>query len=148
MSDTLELSCLVTNGRIPLEVSQAVAAALRRMDGKRVDLTLKKHVNTRSSNQNRYYFGVVVKACHEIFVAAGNDYTREDVHDFLKQYVGGDQFVRIFITPDGKRKAVVRSSATLSTEEFEHYMERCRVWAAENGREIPLPNESLIHRGK
>lgn len=141
MKDALELTCQVSGGRIPLEVSRAVAEALRRLDGRRVDISVRKHVNKRSTNQNAYYFGVVVKLCHEMFVEAGNDVTPEDVHQYLKEYVGGSIFAVVVCTPDGKRRTIIRSSTTLDTQEFEDYLERCRAWAAENGCIIPLPNE-------
>ncbi len=75
MKGALEYSCLVTGGRIPAEVSRAVATALRRMEGKRVIVSLREHKRTRSNNQNRYYWGVVVPLVLEMFVDAGNDTT-------------------------------------------------------------------------
>jgi hypothetical protein len=110
MSDTLELSCLVTNGRIPLEVSQAVAAALRRMDGKRVVISLRKHVNRRSDRQNRAYWGIIVPSVLEMFTDAGNDTTKEEIHEYLKEHVGGSMFARVLIDPDGRWSAHRRRS--------------------------------------
>jgi predicted HD phosphohydrolase len=145
MADVLELSCVVKDGRIPQEVSSAVRDALRRMEGKRVVVSIRKHVNRRSTAENAYYWAVVVKACQELLVEAGNDMTPEDTHRYLKEFVGGSIFAQVVCTPDGKRRTMIRSSTTLDTREMEDYLERCRVWAAENGREIPLPNESLVH---
>jgi hypothetical protein len=148
MSDTLELSCLVTNGRIPLEVSQAVAAALRRMDGKRVVISLRKHVNRRSGRQNRAYWGIIVPRVLEMFTAAGNDTTKEEIHEYLKEHVGGPMFARVLIDPDGKRRPVVRSSTTLTTVEWEDFMEKIRAWAAERGLILPMPNEDVVALGE
>jgi Arc/MetJ-type ribon-helix-helix transcriptional regulator len=148
VKDALELSCHVCDGRIPKEISDAVRDALRRLNGQRVIISVRKHVKRRSDRQNAYMWGVVIPYIHRMFVEAGNDATPEDVHDFLKQYVGGNIFVRILIEPGGGRRAVVRSSTTLTTEEWESYMEAIRAWAAERGCQIPLPNENLIHQGE
>jgi hypothetical protein len=148
VADAIEVTCLVKGGRIPPEVSRAFADAIRRMEGRLVDLSLRKHVKKRSNPQNAYYWAVVVKACHEIMVEAGNDVTQEDVHAYLKEFVGGSIFAVVICTPDGKRRTMIRSSTTLDTQEMESFLERCRVWAAENGRVIPLPNENLIQQGE
>lgn len=143
MKEVLEMVCPVRAGRIPVEASRAFGEAIRRMDGKEVVISLGKHVKKRSSPQNAYYWAVVVKICHEIFVDAGNDVEPEDVHRFLKEFVGGSIFAMVVCTPDGKRRTIIRSSTDLDTREMEDFLERCRAWAAENGREIPLPNEVL-----
>jgi hypothetical protein len=142
----LELSCQVVNGRLPRQVSEAVGAAIRRCEGKRIVVSLREQKRTRSNPQNRFYWGVVIPAVLDMFVEAGNDTNPEEVHSFLKEQVGGSVCVKVLLTPDGKRRPVLRSSADLSTQEFEDYLERIRVWAAEIGTIIPLPNEDLIHR--
>jgi NinB protein len=146
--NVLELSCLVSNGRIPLETSQAVAAAIRRMEGKRLVISLREQKRTRSNNQNAFYWAVVIPLVLEMFVEAGNDTNPEEVHLFLKENVGGSVCVKVLLTPDGKRCPVLRSSADLSTAEFEDFLERVRAWAAEMGTQIPLPNENLIYQGE
>jgi hypothetical protein len=146
--NVLEMSCTVTNGRIPRQVSEAVGAAIRRCEGKRLTISLREQKRTRSSNQNRYYWGCVIPAVLEMFVEAGNDTNPEEVHSFLKEQVGGSICVKVLLTPDGKRRPVLRSSADLSTQEFEDFLERVRVWAAEMGTIISLPNEDLIHQGE
>lgn len=148
MPNVLEYSCVVTGGRIPVEVSKAVATALRNIEGKRVIVSLREHKRKRSNNQNRYYWGVVIPLVLEMFTDAGNDTTAEEVHEFLKEYVGGSTFVRLLVTPDLKRRSVVRSSTTLTTDEWESFMEMVRAWAATMGCQIPLPNENLIIQGE
>jgi hypothetical protein len=146
VKNCLEYSCLVSGGKIPLEVSRAVAVALRHLDGKRVIVSLREHRARRSNPQNRYYWGVVVPLVLQMFVEAGNDTTAEEVHEYMKEHVGG--LSRVLIGPDGKRRPVVRSSTTLDTSEWEDFMEKVRAWAAALGCQIPLPHEGLIHEGE
>lgn len=146
MKNVLEYSCLVTGGRIPVEVSRLVATALRNMEGKRVIVSVREHKKKRSDPQNRYYWGVVIPAVLAMFLEAGNDTDESEVHEYLKEHVGG--LSRILIGPDGKRRPVVRSSTTLDTAEWEDFMEKVRAWAAALGCQIPLPNESVIAQGE
>lgn len=148
MSDTLELTCEVRNGRIPQEVSEAVRDALRRMNGKRIVISVRKHVKRRSLSQNRAYWKIVIPRVLEMFLDAGNDTTPEEIHEYLKEHVGGGMFARVLIDPDGRRRPVVRSSTTLTTQEWEDFMCRIRAWAAERGVDIPEPNEHLVHQGE
>jgi hypothetical protein len=147
VSDKLELTCNVRNGRLPPEDSRTIREALARMEGRRVVVTIRKFVRKRSNPQNAYLWGVVVPVCHEIMVDAGNDVTPEDTFRYLKEFVGGSIFAQLICTPDGKRRTIIRSSTTLDTQEMENFLERCRVWAAENGRVIPLPNENIASNG-
>ena len=89
-----------------------------------------------SSQQNRYYRGVVVK-----MIADELGYLRpDDVHEALKL-----EFLRVEADPEhGKPFAYGRSTTTLKTDEFEDYLERIRIWAASFcGLIIPKPNEIL-----
>ena len=61
----------------------------------------------------------------------------DEAHDYLKSL-----FLKMGVEIKSKRFEVVRSTALLSTEEFEAYAEKCRQWAsAELNVYIPLPGE-------
>lgn len=135
----LEFSGQVTCGRLPAAVSEKIAAVIRRMDGKRLVISVREQKRRRSLNQNAYYWGVVVELVTQMFVEAGNSISRDDVHDFLKQHVG--KLEREIHTPDGEVVTTLGSTAALTTQEFEVYLEKIRAWAAEFGLVIPLPGE-------
>lgn len=130
----------VENRHIDDQVRKAIGACIMVMDGKEVSITIKEVKSTRSQKQNRYYWGVVVKMIHQLFLDTGNDATAEEVHDFLKQEVGGIH--KELYAPDGKVRTITGSSATQSTIDFEDYMQKCRAWAARWDVFIPLPNET------
>ena len=75
-------------GKMPTGVLHRLMDAVARMDGKRLVLTLKEQKRQRSSNQNRYYFGVVVKQITRVFREVGNDMDEAEVHDYLKDEIG------------------------------------------------------------
>jgi len=88
----------------------------------------KMHKNTRSVQQNNYYWGVV---CDILSKETG--YTPEEIHQIL-----GEKF----LSYEKNEMRFVKSTTKLKTNEFEEYMEECRRFASiELSCYIPLPNE-------
>lgn len=82
----------------------------------------------RSLNQNKYYWGVVLK-----IISMHTGYTADETHQEL---------AKMFLCYDNNGKKFVRSTTKLTTWEFEQYLEKCRVWSKENmDCVVPLPNE-------
>jgi hypothetical protein len=102
-------------------------------EGKQVDITVKRHRENRSLNQNSYYWYIVVAMIGQ---AIGED-DAEAVHDMLKLEHN------YYIATVGKKEIrVPMSTAELDTAAFEAYLERVRRWASEFlSLYIPLPNE-------
>lgn len=128
-----------------MPVMQQVMRGLRVLDGKNVRITLEEIKRRRSDRQNRYYWGVIIVMVTEMFLDAGNTIDGEQVHEFLKEHVGA--LKDTVLDPHGVLHSVVRSSTKLTTAEWEDYMERIRVWAADFSLNIPAPNESEFWEG-
>lgn len=123
----------VVGGKFVPQDSATFKKAFWAHEGKQVDITVKRHRENRSLNQNNYYWGVVVPMVGE----AIGETDIEAVHEVLKlehnYYIAkvGDREIR-----------VPQSTAELSTDEFESYLERVRRWASEFlNLYVPLPNE-------
>lgn len=130
------------DGTIPRNVSLAVRDKLKSLVGKEVAIIVGEWKPPRSNAQNRYYWGVIVKRIHKVFIAHGNNLTRDQVHEYLKEYVG--MLTDVLILPNGQKRHIVRSTTSLDTAEWEVFMERCRVFAAQVlDLQIPLPNEVI-----
>lgn len=91
----------------------------------------------RSNGQNRYYWGVVLKAFYNSEIG----YTAEEWHEIIKH-----KFLKEWRTVKGKTKTeeieITRSTTDLNTKEFEELMTKIRQWASiELGIWIPEPNE-------
>lgn len=96
-----------------------------------VEIVLKKRTKSRSSNQNRYYWGVVIETLSNHI-----GYEREEMHDTLKIL-----FLRKPAPAQGLPDTL-RSTSSLTTVEFEEFLERVRRWASVDfSLSIPLPNE-------
>jgi hypothetical protein len=91
-------------------------------------IEIQKSKQVRSLNQNKYYWGVVVK-----ILSGHTGYTSDETHQEL---------ARMFLGYDNNGKRFVKSTTKLNTFEFEQYTEKCRIWARnEMSVHIPLPNE-------
>jgi|WetSurMetagenome_2_1015567.scaffolds.fasta_scaffold121759_2 hypothetical protein len=83
----------------------------------------------RSDKQNNYYWGVVIELARNFC-----GYTKDEMHDAF-----GMMF-RKMEAVDGV--PTIRSTSTMSTTEFNQYVEDCKQFAAvELGVYIPDPNE-------
>lgn len=119
----------VQAGRFVLEDRAAFATLKASLEGKPIELTLRRLRMTRSGRQNRYLHGVVFAMIAE---AAG--YTLEEAKDALKW-----EFLRVH---SDTALPTVRGTSTLDTAEMTEFIEQCRILAASMyGINIPDPNE-------
>lgn len=98
----------------------------------RIKMTVEKVRKTRSEQQNRYYWGVVVAMIADEL--GYNPWERQEVHNALKLAVRGGL--------GDKRLQVPVSTSTMNTLEFSEYVEDCRRWSALHlNINIPDPNQ-------
>ena len=105
--------------------------------GARLDITIRKHSEKRTSDQNRYYWGTVVAILADHF---GHD-NAEDMHTDLKEKFNP---VESKIEPG---KMIGGTTTALSTVDFfcaeDSYVERICRWAAmEHSVFIPPPKKA------
>ena len=98
-------------------------------EGKQVQLSVTRKREKRSSNQNKYYWGVVLPLIAEI-----TGYTIDESHDAMKMQ---------FLVKRTAKVPTTKSTTDLSTAEMEEYLESIRRFAAvELSCYVPLPNEA------
>lgn len=122
---------VVENGKLEIINKERYQAHLNNLTGD-VDVRVDKHKKERSNEQNRYYWGVVIQILGDELGMLD-----DEAHEAMKML-----FLRkVAFTTIGDVETI-RSTASLSTKEFEAYLEKIRVWAAtEMNIYIPLPNE-------
>jgi hypothetical protein len=124
----------VKSGRFVADDPALFRKAFYCHENRKVELTVKRHSKRRSSNQNQYYWGVVVAMIGE-HIGESNP---ETVHEILK--VAHNFEIRSVMV--GHHLRVPLSTTALSTADFEAYLERIRRWASEFLElYIPTPNE-------
>ena len=92
------------------------------------DVTIKPYCRTRSLEQNKYYWGVIV-------MILGNElgYCKDMMHEAL---------TRKFLSHEEKGLTFVKSTSELSTKEMNDYIEQIKQWAIDFcGIVLPEPDE-------
>ncbi len=133
-------SGVIRRGRLHLHNrAQFDAAVAGLQDGWEVEVEIIRLRATRSSQANRYYWGVVIQALHEL-----TGYTPEELHDICKA-----KFLPKHLAFTGANGDVIEqfvlggSTRGLDTQEFYQYVERIREWAGEAlALYIPDPHEA------
>lgn len=121
-------------GKLKLEERERklMDSFLKGLKGQKVTLTISLEQPSRSSQANRYYWGVVVP-----LIAEHCGYQKDELHEALKQ-----KFLRLDAEPDEHGLVRVKSTATMTKKDFGDYLENVITWAgAEFGLNIPAPGE-------
>lgn len=101
-----------------------------------LEITIQKKKITRSSQQNRYYWSVVVSMIQQRFKELGHEgITRELTHEYLK---GRYLFKEVINEATGEVLKLPLSTTELSKEEFGEYLDQVIKFAAES-LEIFIP---------
>ena len=128
----------IREGRVRVQNSWLYRKYLSQFkEGDAVYLSIRKARPTRTSkqpgeesNQNGYYWGVVIPILSDYF-----GYMPDEMHDALKY-----KFLRIGGTDQLPK---IKSTTKLDTKEWEDLMEQIRIWALnDHGIKIPKPHET------
>jgi len=123
-----------------------IAKEMQQFEGKAVAVTIERKKNIRSSPQNRYYWGVLLKHLTQALQYEMPDtiITKQLVHDLMKEkflpVVKGDK-ERVVVQSTGEVLEVPYSTTKLTTTEMMHYKDLIQAWAAELGIILPDPHE-------
>lgn len=91
----------------------------------------------RSTPENRYYWGIVIELVSEEL-----GHTKDETHELLKSMFLKEMHHLKLPNEKIKEITIIKSTAELTTVEFEEYMSSCRTWASlELELWIPEPNE-------
>jgi hypothetical protein len=108
---------------IPFD-GEAYRNYLLTLESEKVEVEVKKFRNSRSLEQNRYYWQIVAK------ISEHTGYTKDETHALL-----GSKFLKDHVDiqegEEMKRYTVVKSSSSLKTDEMAQYIEEAKQWAAQ-----------------
>lgn len=138
---TLTAYATIKDGKLTLANRKRFEQDLTGFKDGAVEMVIKPK-NRRSTQQNRYLWGVVYKEVEIRLKELGNDVNPEVVHEFLK-----GKFLKKALLGEGGEliDEVPGSTAELNKEDFSNYVEAIAKWAAEYlGLCIPAPNTELV----
>lgn len=121
--------------KLDLDYPAQFKAFIRRFAGDEVEIEVRKRRSRRSTDQNAYWWGVVIP-----HIAEYTGYTHDEAHEALKvKFLGQEDVSRGLVR--------VGSTAKLNTQEFAALVDRVLLWAAEElGVVIPLPEKEPAKR--
>ena len=124
---------IVKKGKLILNNQDGFDKYLLTLENKGIRLIVKRIKKERTLRQNKWYWSCVVKIPAEHY-----GYYPEEMHEAYK-------FMFLRRMEEGK-PLTVKSTTSLSTVEFNEYIERCRQWAAEQDFVIPDPEEISLDK--
>lgn len=144
MGDVLSYFGRVENGELtlPRRMRKEILSAF---EGKAIEVIIRKKKKHRSTQQNRYYWGVIVELIKNYLQEVDPQviWTPEKVHEIIKfkflrcQKVNSDTAEIEF--------EYTRSTTDLSTSEFMDLIAQIQQWSAETfDLYIPDPNEQGV----
>lgn len=130
----------VRSGRLKIRRRKDLAAALRRMRDGEVLVSITRHRATRSVQQNRWYWGVIVEV-----LAEHTGYTPDEIHEVLKAKFLPKRIAIADGNGEVRGEFVIGGTTTrLDKVEFGEYCEAIRQWAADSlSLVIPDPEGGL-----
>jgi len=125
----------VIKGILKLKDQKGFLDYIKTFEGKKVEILITKFKKSRSVQQNRYYWGVVIPILCDF-----TGYEKEEMHEAIKlKFLYEERVVK------GLKIPTVRSTTDLSTIELMDLMRRIYRWAAlELSVNIPDP-DGYIH---
>lgn len=124
----------IRGSQLFLDKGEKFKQDLAGLNGKRVQVTVEKIKHSRTLQQNKYYWSVVVK-----LIAQHTGHPPEQIHELLKQMFSPKWH---FASNLMGASSIPTSTTRLDTIAFVQYTEECRMWANEFlGLQIPLPGE-------
>lgn len=120
-------TALVKKGRLEVRNRKQFAENLRRLRDGAVLITVERVHATRSVNQNRYYWGVVVE-----LLSDHTGYTPDEIHDVLKAKFIPKRLALSDGNGEIKGEFVIGGSTSeMNKLEFGEFITRIREWAAD-----------------
>lgn len=136
----IEASGKIKDGKLLITYRKLFIEMIAQMPDCNVDILLTRRFKRRSTQENRYYWSVVVQMVFKGLIDLGYDLTNsEQAHEIIKE---------LFFKTEIKNKDgefLTYSTTTKSTTvEFEEKLSDIRAWALDYlGIKIPVPNEQV-----
>jgi hypothetical protein len=116
--------------------------AIATFEGKQIVIKIEKAKKKRSTQQNRFYYGVIIPIVQNCLKEAGHIMTNESTHDLIKL-----KFLKetLFVNEEtGEVIERIKSTTELSTSQFMNLLAEINNFTFEYfGVTLPNPNDDL-----
>ncbi len=136
-----EIRSEVKNGTLTRNVN-LIKDAIQTFEGKQIVIKIEKFKNKRSTQQNRFYYGVIIPIVQNCLKEAGHIMTNESTHDLIKlKFLKETLFVN---ETTGEVIERIKSTTELSTSQFMDLLAEINNFTFEYfGVSLPSPNDDL-----
>jgi deoxyxylulose-5-phosphate synthase len=108
----------IKDNKLYLDQDYESYEALKELEGKRVEVTIKKYKDTRSNRANRYYWGVVIPSVFKAFAEIGIKLVNpEQGHEAMRI-----KFLMEEVQVGEESFRVPKSTSRMKTDEFANYI--------------------------
>lgn len=116
--------------------------AIATFEGKQIVIKIEKFKKKRSTQQNRFYYGVIIPIVQNCLKEAGHVMTNESTHDLIKlKFLKETLFVN---ETTGEIIERIKSTTELSTSQFMDLLAEINNFTFEYfGVSLPSPNDDL-----
>lgn len=116
--------------------------AIATFEGKQIVIKIEKFKKKRSTQQNRFYYGVIIPIVQNCLKEAGHVMTTESTHDLIKlKFLKETLFVN---ETTGEVIERIKSTTELSTSQFMDLLAEINNFTFEYfGVSLPSPNDDL-----
>ena len=136
-----EIRSEVKNGTLIRNVN-LIKDAIQTFEGRQIIIKIEKAKKKRSTQQNRFYYGVIIPIVQNCLKEAGHVMTNESTHDLIKL-----KFLKetLFVNEDtGEIIERIKSTTELSTSQFMDLLAEINNFTFEYfGVSLPSPNDDL-----
>ena len=117
--------------------------AIETFEGKQIVIKIEKFKKKRSTQQNRFYYGIVIPIVQNCLKESGHIMTNESTHDLIKlKFLKETLFVN---ETTGEVIERIKSTTELSTSQFMDLLAEINNFTFEYfGVNLPSPNDDLI----
>jgi hypothetical protein len=136
-----EIRSEVKNGTLTRN-RNLIKDAIETFEGKQIVIKIEKAKKKRSTQQNRFYYGVIIPIVQNCLKEAGHIMTNESTHDLIKL-----KFLKeaLFVNEEtGEVIERIKSTTELSTSQFMDLLAEINNFTFEYfGVSLPSPNDDL-----
>jgi hypothetical protein len=136
-----EIISEVKNGTLTRN-KNLIKDAIQTFEGKKIVIKIEKAKKKRSTQQNRFYHGVIIPIVQNCLKEAGHIMTNESTHDLIKL-----KFLKeaLFVNKEtGEVIERIKSTTELSTSQFMDLLAEINNFTFEYfGVSLPSPNDDL-----
>jgi hypothetical protein len=136
-----EIRSEVKNGTLTRNVN-LIKDAIQTFEGRQIIIKIEKFKKKRSTQQNRFYYGVIIPIVQNCLKEAGHVMTNESTHDLIKlKFLKETLFVN---ETTGEVIERIKSTTELSTSQFMDLLAEINNFTFEYfGVILPSPNDDL-----